>query len=107
MGLLANAEVKGLAGNISDGLDGMSTKIIMPAGDIFLFDGLNTDDKGHWYTGITYSTISNDQFVHPKAEMRGQVSDVFNKERDAKRGGMNGGGKSHGLNGKRRIRNAL
>ena len=43
---LANAEVRTLADNISDGLDGTSTEIIMPAGDVFLFDGLNIDDKG-------------------------------------------------------------
>ena len=39
-------------------LQGLATKIIMPAGDVFMFDGLNTDIDGNAYSSITYSTIS-------------------------------------------------
>ena len=104
VGGLANTEVKVLADNISNGLDGISTKIIMPAGDVFLFDGLNTDDKGNLYSGITYSTISSDEFVHPVMERRRQVADVFEKYREAKRenGRM---GKEVRVPNRRRVRN--
>ena len=104
MGGLADTGVKELADNISNGLDGMSTKIIMPAGDVFLFDGLNTDSKGNLYSGITYSTISSDEFVHPIAERRRQVSDVFKKDREVKKpnGRM---GKEVRVPNRRRVRN--
>ena len=36
----------------------LSTTVIMPAGDIFMFKGLNTDPQGNVYSGITYSTPS-------------------------------------------------
>lgn len=38
--------------------DSLSTTVIMPAGDVFMFKGLNTDAQGNVYSGITYSTPS-------------------------------------------------
>ena len=38
--------------------DSLSTTVVMPAGDIFMFKGLNTDPQGNVYSGITYSTPS-------------------------------------------------
>ena len=38
--------------------DSLSTTVIMPAGDIFMFKGLNTDPQGNVFSGITYSTPS-------------------------------------------------
>ena len=47
-----------LSTEMNKDLQGLATKIIMPAGDVFMFDGLNTDSGGNVYSSITYSTIS-------------------------------------------------
>ena len=47
-----------LKGTVTGLADSLSTTVMMPAGDVFLFKGLNTDPQGNVYSGITYSTPS-------------------------------------------------
>ncbi|KAK7001515.1 hypothetical protein R3P38DRAFT_3049512 [Favolaschia claudopus] len=43
--------------NITNGLKALSTKVIMPAGDVFEFKGIDTDASGNVYTHLTYKSI--------------------------------------------------
>ncbi|KAJ7018521.1 hypothetical protein C8F04DRAFT_1277619 [Mycena alexandri] len=43
--------------NITKGLKALNTKVIMPAGDVFEFKGLDTDTEGNVYTHLTYKSI--------------------------------------------------
>jgi hypothetical protein len=45
-------------------LAGMSSSVILPAGNVFLLKGLNTDKDGNLYTGITYRLNSDLEKIH-------------------------------------------
>ncbi|KAF3904729.1 hypothetical protein ABW20_dc0100609 [Dactylellina cionopaga] len=45
--------ISGVGENLVDRLAGT---IIMPAGDVFMFKGLSTDENGNVYSGVTYDT---------------------------------------------------
>lgn len=54
---LVGKEWTTLSNSIDNELKGLSTKTVMPSGDVSMFDGLNTDSNGHVHSSIMYSTL--------------------------------------------------
>lgn len=57
-----------LAKKMASSLQSLSTKIIMPAGDVFMFDGLNTAANYHVYSGVMYGGLTGGGVIHGKEE---------------------------------------
>jgi hypothetical protein len=60
---VANSSTLRLESNV---LSGLRNEIFMPAGSVFSFSGLDTDEKGHVYTHIDYNTQSGGSRVPNK-----------------------------------------
>jgi len=60
--------------NISDAFNRvaaeLNAKVIMPAGNVFSFKGLNVDDKGNLFSGIVYNSLTNGERFVPEALKR-------------------------------------
>jgi hypothetical protein len=63
---LGGMQVDKLTKNMDASLADLSTKIIMPAGDVFMFDGLNTDANNNVYSGVKYSSLSGGEVITGK-----------------------------------------
>lgn len=42
---------------------GLKTTVILPAGNVFTFKGINTDNDGNLHTSINYRTVSKAEVV--------------------------------------------